>query len=179
MLFVLFLFTVWKQNVKVKLWGGQHTHHVFDSRQYLREDQFTLQIRQASSGGDPGEQLSSRRVLHHQMKPAKRLHHLIQTHDVGVGQSLHAAYLRREQPLRALVQTQLIQDLNSYPFWERRVKEKKESKCTANITWVSYSKADCLKLFCMCQIPVCGQAYFIHSWFYDYKNVIWSKPMLL
>lgn len=65
-------------------------HHVFDCRQDLGEHELALQVRQAPSGADAGEQLSSTRVLHHQVEPLERLHHLIQAHYVGVGHLLHA-----------------------------------------------------------------------------------------
>ena len=68
-------------------------HHVFHSRDDLCEHHLALQVVELPSGGDSGEEVSTAAVLHHQVQLPAGLHHLVQTHDVGVAQLLHAADL--------------------------------------------------------------------------------------
>ncbi len=75
------------------------TYHVPDCRQDLRKHKLALQVRQAPPAADTGEQLSSTGILHHQVEPLDRLHHLIQAHYVGVSQLLHTRDFRGEKLL--------------------------------------------------------------------------------
>lgn len=68
-------------------------HHVFYSRDDLCKHQLGFQVVQFPPGGDSGEQVPTAAVLHHQIQLPAGLHHLVQTHYVGMAQLLHAADL--------------------------------------------------------------------------------------
>lgn len=63
------------------------------SRDDLRKHELGFQVVQLPPGGDSGEQVSTAAVLHHQIEFPAGLYHLIETHNVGVTQLLHAADL--------------------------------------------------------------------------------------
>lgn len=96
------------------------THHVFYSRDNLCKDQFAFQFIQLPPGGDPGKQVSSTAILHHQIKLPARLKHLIKTHYIGVAELLHAADLRERKLLALLIQALLVHHFNSHSLWGRR-----------------------------------------------------------
>lgn len=103
---------MWKKKPKA---GAQNcfyvTHHIFDGREDLSEGDLAGVVRQFSLVADPVVEVSSSRVLQHQVEAARHLHHLVQTHHVGVPEHLHAADLPGEQTLGLRVQPCLIQDL--------------------------------------------------------------------
>lgn len=90
------------------------TRHVFDGREDLREDDFAVEVGQFSLHGDFGVELAPSGILHHQVQTCQRLHHLVQTDDVGMVELLHAGDLTRQQLLGLLIQFGLVQDLNGH-----------------------------------------------------------------
>ena len=52
------------------------TDHVFNSREDLSEDDLALSVGEFPLCSDLGVELPSPRVLHHQVQPRQRLHHL-------------------------------------------------------------------------------------------------------
>lgn len=101
---------------------------MFNCSQNLGKYEFAFQVWESTPGGNAWEQISSTGVLHHQVQPLKRLHYLIQTHYVGVGQPLHAPYLWGKQHVGPLVQFDFIQDLNCHSLWvlESKMEEERE-----------------------------------------------------
>lgn len=90
------------------------THHVFHCRNDLSKDQLGFQVAQLPPGGDSGEEVASAAVLHHQVDLPAGLQHLVQPHDVGVAQLLHALDLGGGQQLALLVQTLLVHHFDSH-----------------------------------------------------------------
>lgn len=84
------------------------THHVFHSRNDLSKDHLGFQVGQLPPRGDSGEKVPTATILHHQVDLPAGLKHLVQPHNVGVAQLLHAADLRGGQQLTLLVQTLLV-----------------------------------------------------------------------
>lgn len=94
------------------------SHHIFDGREDLGEGDLAGDVGQFGLGADPVVQVSSSGVLQHQEQAAGRLHHLVQTHHVGVAQALHAADLPGEQALGVAVQPGPVQDLQGHFVYE-------------------------------------------------------------
>lgn len=121
---------------------------MLDCRQNLRKHKLALQVRETTPVADPTEQLSSASILHHQIEPLERLHHLIQTHYVGVSQLLHATDFRGKKCLRLLVQTHLIQDFYCHSLYQDKTDmgEGGESKRNKHIL-PFYIAISCCELF--------------------------------
>lgn len=98
------------------------THHVLDGGEYLSKRDLAGAVGHLSLRVYVVVQVSSSSVLHHQVEPAGRVHHLVQAHHVGMLQGLHTADLPRQETLGRGVQPGLVQDLQGHfvCIWEER-----------------------------------------------------------
>ena len=97
-------------------------HHVFDSREDLGEDELAGVVCALPLVADLVVEVASSCVLQHQVEAAGRLHHLVESHHVGVLQEVHAADLLVEQTLGLSVQLGLIQDLQGHFVYEMKMR---------------------------------------------------------
>lgn len=99
-------------------------NHVFDGGEDLGEGDFAGIVAQFAFTADAVVQVSPAGVLQHQVEAARRLHHLVQTDDVGMLQGLHAVDLPGEQALGLSVQPHPVQDLQGYLVCQRGEREE-------------------------------------------------------
>ena len=88
--------------------------HVVHSRQDLTKYDLGVALIGLALVGDSRVELAVRRELHAHEQPLLRVNHFVEANYIRMTYPLHARDLAEQQPLRLLVQLDLVQDFNGH-----------------------------------------------------------------